>query len=42
VLVEDGGHGVTTAAPIARRMLRQFFRLNVNDIDIGSGGGSTD
>jgi penicillin-binding protein 2 len=39
VVVEDGGHGATTAAPLARLMLKHFFGLHVDDVPIGRSGG---
>ena len=35
VVVEGGGMGADSAAPIARRMLAQYFRLKVGTMPIG-------
>jgi penicillin-binding protein 2 len=32
VVVEHGGHGGTTAAPIARKVLKTFFAKEANDV----------
>ncbi len=36
VVVEGGGHGSTAAAPIARRVLAKFFKLNIVNTQIGN------
>ena len=35
VVVEGGGMGADSAAPIVRRMLAQYFKLKVRNIPIG-------
>ena len=36
VMVEQGGHGGTTAAPVARRILQGLFGLNTGSVVAGA------
>jgi penicillin-binding protein 2 len=36
VMVEQGGHGGTTAAPVARRILQGLFNLNTGSVVAGT------
>jgi cell division protein FtsI/penicillin-binding protein 2 len=31
VIIEHGGHGGKTAAPVARELMREFFQLKAKD-----------
>ena len=38
VLVEQGGHGSTTAAPIARRIIEGLYDLEFSNVGLGEYG----
>jgi penicillin-binding protein 2 len=38
VLVEQGGHGSTTAAPIARRIIEGLYELELSGVGLGEFG----
>lgn len=40
VFVEKAGHGADVAAPVARRMLQQYFKLKTDTGDLKSAGGA--
>jgi penicillin-binding protein 2 len=36
VMVEQGGHGGVTAAPVARRILQGLFNMNIGSVVAGT------